>query len=462
MKFYTFSSQWLMIVADPQNKGLPLSKDVPVEFTTLNESFVENVIDFFSLISKFAAKLFDGKNLIVPFNMMIYFMDTRHYVLNPYVRGKIPDLFATLTPFDDGNNYITAELLETCLLNNEVSKKHLIPSIMKLYVDIERTGASSQFYDKFTPRFYIALFLKYIWKYNIFIESFVKAAQSERTLKFFNLMLNDAIFLLDESIKYLHIMNQYEMDIANPMVWSTFSNQVQLDKQTEYRNAARQTTTYMQLANETVYMMKYMSKDAPEPFLRKEMIERVAYMLNYFLFELAGEKCQNLKVASPEKYNFSAKRLITEITDTYINFDKYDKFIEAIAIDERSYSDKLFKRAIDIMKKIQKRESSHIERFVILSEKAKEAKQKVMEMEVDLGEIPDEYLDPITYTLMEDPVILPSKQVMDRSSIEKHLLNDSTDPFNRQPLTSDMLVPDDKLKKEIQEWKKKTLEEARK
>eukprot|EP00041_Stephanoeca_diplocostata_P033900 m.1132567 g.1132567 ORF g.1132567 m.1132567 type:complete len:120 (+) comp24425_c0_seq52:3236-3595(+) len=42
----------------------------------------------------------------------------------------------------------------------------------------------------------------------------------------------------------------------------------------------------------------------------------------------------------------------------------------------------------------------------------------------ELGEIPDEYLDPILATLMTDPVRLPaSGQVIDRSTIRAHLLS---------------------------------------
>lgn len=45
-------------------------------------------------------------------------------------------------------------------------------------------------------------------------------------------------------------------------------------------------------------------------------------------------------------------------------------------------------------------------------------------------------------TLMRDPVILPtSGKIMDRAVITRHLLNSDTDPFNRQPLTTDMLTP---------------------
>ena len=49
--------------------------------------------------------------------------------------------------------------------------------------------------------------------------------------------------------------------------------------------------------------------------------------------------------------------------------------------------------------------------------------------------------DPLMQTLMTDPVKLPSGIVMDRSVIMRHLLNDLTDPFNRQPLTEDDLLP---------------------
>ena len=49
--------------------------------------------------------------------------------------------------------------------------------------------------------------------------------------------------------------------------------------------------------------------------------------------------------------------------------------------------------------------------------------------------------DPLMATLMVDPVLLPSGNIMDRAVIERHLLNSQTDPFSRAPLSSDMLEP---------------------
>jgi ubiquitin conjugation factor E4 B len=46
------------------------------------------------------------------------------------------------------------------------------------------------------------------------------------------------------------------------------------------------------------------------------------------------------------------------------------------------------------------------------------------------------------YTLMEDPVLLPtSNNIVDRATIRTHLLGDTRDPFNRLPLSMDMVLP---------------------
>ena len=57
-------------------------------------------------------------------------------------------------------------------------------------------------------------------------------------------------------------------------------------------------------------------------------------------------------------------------------------------------------------------------------------------------------------TLMTEPVRLPSGVVIDRQVIVRHLLNSNQDPFNRQPLSVAMLIPDHELKARINEWRK--------
>merc|ERR1711934_131808 len=75
------------------------------------------------------------------------------------------------------------------------------------------------------------------------------------------------------------------------------------------------------------------------------------------------------------------------------------------------------------------------------------------ETKVDVDDIPEEFLDPIQFTVMRNPVRLPgSKVVIDRAIIERHLLLDKTDPFSRSELTIDMVQPENELRVRIEAW----------
>ncbi|KAJ7672774.1 U-box domain-containing protein [Mycena rosella] len=68
--------------------------------------------------------------------------------------------------------------------------------------------------------------------------------------------------------------------------------------------------------------------------------------------------------------------------------------------------------------------------------------KSLIEAEEDLGEVPDEFLDLLMFTVMRDPVLLPSsRNIVDRSTIKSHLLSDSKDPFNRVALSIDEVIP---------------------
>ena len=83
--------------------------------------------------------------------------------------------------------------------------------------------------------------------------------------------------------------------------------------------------------------------------------------------------------------------------------------------------------------------------------------------EINYDDAPQEFYDGLTFTLMTDPVTLPKSNVIrDRKTIETHLLSDPTDPFNRSPLTKEMLIPCPELKARIQEYINKKKEEKNK
>ncbi|XP_053210295.1 ubiquitin conjugation factor E4 B-like [Panonychus citri] len=198
-------------------------------------------------------------------------------------------------------------------------------------------------------------------------------------------------------------------------------------------------------------MFHNLTETIREPFYKPEIIDRLAAMLNYNLQQLCGPKCKNLKVKNPDRYGWSPKKVLNQITDIYLHLDS-EKFCEAIAADERSYSKALFEDAILRMKKAMIKTEPQIYKFHEMAKMVEKMRETNVNM--DYSDAPEEFKDALMDTLMDEPVILPSGKIVDRSVIIRHLLNSNTDPFNRQTLTEDMLVIDTDLKARIEEWKK--------
>ena len=143
------------------------------------------------------------------------------------------------------------------------------------------------------------------------------------------------------------------------------------------------------------------------------------------------------------------------IVDVYLHLfdaDKDGAFVAAVVADGRSYRDEVMVETCAILRQLGTRNEADVSRFEALTESARMMHAAAEEEEADLGEVPDDFLDPIMCTLMTDPVRLPSGDVMDRSNIMRHLLTDETNPFTRQPLKTEDLVSDDALKARIDGW----------
>ena len=88
-------------------------------------------------------------------------------------------------------------------------------------------------------------------------------------------------------------------------------------------------------------MFHYLTQDIKEPFLRPELVDRLAAMLNFNLKQLSGSKCKNLKVRNSEKYNWDPKWLLSHLVDIYLHLDS-DILAAAMANDQRSFSMETF------------------------------------------------------------------------------------------------------------------------
>lgn len=264
--------------------------------------------------------------------------------------------------------------------------------------------------------------------------------------------------MLDEALtKFpkIHLLQQ-ELEFGN-----TLSTQDREKKQEELATLEGQAGSYMQLANETLAMMKLFTSALTSAFTMPEIVQRLASMLNYNLETLAGPKMGQLKVNNPTKYHFQPRVLLSDFIDIYLNLGSSQAFIDAVASDGRSYKPEVFDKARFILSKRSMKEAIELEQLDTLMAKFLESKQLADQAELDLGDIPAEFEDPIMGDLMKDPVILPSKHIVDRGTIVQHLLSDPKDPFTRQPMTVDDAIPHTELKEKIQKWREEKIAAAK-
>jgi len=209
--------------------------------------------------------------------------------------------------------------------------------------------------------------------------------------------------------------------------------------------------------------MKLFTSALSNAFTMPEVVTRLADMLDYNLDLLVGPRSSELNVKDKQKYQFVPKLMINDFMEIFLNLGNSENFIEAVARDARSYKPANFKKATEIVKRHSYRSGEELAKWEALLNKFRIAKVLDDQAEEDLGEIPDELLDPLMYTLMEDPVILPmSRQTVDRSTIRSHLLSDPKDPFNRQPMSIEDVVEDVEMKAKIAAFKAERKAEARK
>ncbi|XP_064028441.1 ubiquitin conjugation factor E4 B isoform X1 [Pogoniulus pusillus] len=450
LNFYGMVIQLMLRILDPAypNIKLPLTPEVPKVFAALPEFYVEDVAEFLFFIVQYAPQVLYEPCTQDIVMFLVVMLCNQNYIRNPYLVAKLVEVMFMTNPAVQPRTQKFFEMIE----NHPLSTKLLVPSLMKFYTDVEHTGATSEFYDKFTIRYHISTIFKSLWQniahHGTFMEEFNSGKQFVR---YINMLINDTTFLLDESLESLKRIHEVQEEMKNKEQWDLLPRDQQQARQSQLAQDERVSRSYLALATETVDMFHILTKQVQKPFLRPELGPRLAAMLNFNLQQLCGPKCRDLKVENPEKYGFEPKKLLDQLTDIYLQLD-CARFAKAIADDQRSYSKELFEEVISKMRKAGIKSTIAIEKFKLLAEKVEEIVAKNARAEIDYSDAPDEFRDPLMDTLMTDPVRLPSGTIMDRSIILRHLLNSSTDPFNRQTLTENMLEPVPELKEQIQAW----------
>ncbi|KAK3073703.1 Ubiquitin conjugation factor E4 [Teratosphaeriaceae sp. CCFEE 6253] len=464
MQFMRYVIVWLLRLASRQDLPrkqqllIPLPAEQPDVFRTLPEYFLEDIVGNFKFIVSNVPQIITPQQSEEILQICVTFLQNSEYVKNPGVKsGLVTIMFYGVQPMYNNARGLLGDLL----IGSSFANKHLLHALMKFYIEAESTGTHNQFFDKFNIRYEIFEVIKVIWTNTMYRENLAKEAaiNTDFFVQFVNMIVNDVTFVLDESLSSFVKINELTKEIKTAE-FAALEEEHKKERQELLEGEKSKAKSYMQLTRESMATLILFTETLPEAFTMPEIVSRLAAMLDYNLDIMVGDKRTSLLVENASEYKFEPKTLLAEIIKVFMNLRARPTFISAIVHDGRSYKPANFAAATDLMhnRKLTVMSAEDIKAWEGLTKRIAQAAAELAQEEEDLGEPPDDFLDPLMSELMTDPVILPSSRItIDRSTIKQHLLSDPTDPFNRVPLKIDEVLADTAMKTRIEEWKAETL-----
>uniref|UniRef100_F7GT26 Ubiquitin conjugation factor E4 n=1 Tax=Callithrix jacchus TaxID=9483 RepID=F7GT26_CALJA len=457
-----------LAIGNEGSQPIELTFPLPDGYSSLAyvpEFFADNLGDFLIFLRRFADDILEtsADSLEHVLHFITIFTGSIERMKNPHLRAKLAEVLEAVMPHLDQtpNPLVSSVFHRKRVFCNFQYAPQLAEALIKVFVDIEFTGDPHQFEQKFNYRRPMYPILRYMWGTDSYRESIkdladyasknLEAMNPPLFLRFLNLLMNDAIFLLDEAIQYLSKIKiqQIEKDRGE---WDSLTPEARREKEAGLQMFGQLARFHNIMSNETIGTLAFLTSEIKSLFVHPFLAERIISMLNYFLQHLVGPKMGALKVKDFSEFDFKPQQLVSDICTIYLNLGDEENFCATVPKDGRSYSPTLFAQTVRVLKKINK-PGNMIVAFSNLAERIKSLADLQQQEEETYADACDEFLDPIMSTLMCDPVVLPSSRVtVDRSTIARHLLSDQTDPFNRSPLTMDQIRPNTELKEKIQRW----------
>lgn len=121
-------------------------------------------------------------------------------------------------------------------------------------------------------------------------------------LRFINLLINDAIFLLDESLTNLQQIRtlQHAQDSGE---WNSLPAAERNQNLRNLEHQGQLAKFYNIMGKDTINILKLLTSEINSTFCDPAMVDRVAAMLNYFLLNLVGPNKGNFKVRSLGRFS---------------------------------------------------------------------------------------------------------------------------------------------------------------
>lgn len=360
---------------------LPLANDNTIFLKYVPEFMIENVVGYLQFARHFDVQALkvdhEAKNSII--TMILIFMGSSKRAKNPHLRAHLAEGMESLLPRENQNGF----QMNGQLFLQHSHRLHMVKNLLNVFVSIEFSGQSVQFEQKFNYRRPMYTIIDYLWKIPEQRECFkslsldavngIDDMEAPIFLRFINVLINDSIFLLDESLNNIQQIRELETARDNNE-WAALPQAERRQNMSNLQHVGMLARFDNILGRDTINVLKLLTSETKRIFCHSSMVDRVAAMLNYFLLHLVGPKKENFKVSfccgletngfginltfflqvkDKKEFEFDPAHTVKEICAIYLNLKDCEEFCLAVSQDGRSYSPELFQYAENILSKMR-------------------------------------------------------------------------------------------------------------
>lgn len=171
LQFYDSVMQFLLnslIIDDTNFQARKLTEDELLNsnfkasslFNALPDWYLDDIAEFLLFLIQNQPIAVESNTSDCMVRFIIVFINNSHITSNPYVIAKFIEFLFIASP----KLQAVSESFSSRIFNHSLAENHLSYALMRFYINIETTGASSEFYDKFTIRYHISIIFKTLWK----------------------------------------------------------------------------------------------------------------------------------------------------------------------------------------------------------------------------------------------------------------------------------------------------------
>lgn len=352
---------------------------------------------------------------------------------NPDLRVALLRVFAAFTP--PTSNVLLLKGIKSVLLTSAVNA-FLLTGVgnehIKLKLRYQRLGIAGLLSSLISTPQHIMTFVDH----------------DESLLRMLDGIMSDLIFCFDETLSSIESLVQLDEQVSNRGGWDSRTP----ENSTAEADKSRLTlsiTSHSVYATNCLVLLWVCSNYHSDILLSPALCSRYAHLLNYYVQHINTVFFEDVLMYTPFKW-------LAILYHMYTLFPDSAQFNDAVVSDERCFSPEVMLSTLELLSNsglsclIELNGTIVLGWSLAMRDSARDAigrlksiqdSQQLNEHGNSSGFVPDEFLDPLTLHIMDDPVTLPTSGVtVDRGSISRHLLSQSNDPYNRMALTRDMLI----------------------